>query len=55
VGDVEYFPDGTYASYATPNMTEAVMDTGTSFIYIPKSAWSKFYNAIIKEVPAAYA
>lgn len=49
VGTADTFADGGVSAYKVPNSTKAVMDSGTSFIYAPKSVYSKFVNLVMRD------
>jgi hypothetical protein len=49
-GPNDKYADGTNSSFATPNMTIALIDTGTSFILVPRSAWRTFVENLSKGV-----
>ena len=49
-GESDTFSDGTYSSFASPNTTIGIMDTGTSFMYIPNGLYSKFVLGLMKDL-----
>lgn len=48
IGTSDTFADGSTAAWASPNTTRGIMDTGTSFMYIPPTAYTKFVASLMK-------
>jgi hypothetical protein len=49
-GTSDTFADGSFSNWASPNTTVAIMDTGTSFMYIPTTVYSKFVLGLMKNL-----
>lgn len=51
VGKTNNFTTGETAAYLTPNVSAAIVDTGTSLIYVPSSIYTTFAATFLTEQP----